>query len=193
MKLEELFLRKEELPILHKSCFQIPIHPKLLDEKLNIDKEIAHKIFLQVADDWYDDLSRYVETENLKIEELKWIKEVYLLEKPKIEKRFNSQIILGCWEDRIQTRNNGFVDCFLINRDFEGSLYFDEEDDNCKSFGKSYIKFSEEKFKEFEFERIGNYQKILTYASHNIDNYPGALFLRNWAIQYMNNIFEKIF
>jgi len=38
MNLEQLFLKKEELPILYKTCFEIPIHPKLLDENLRIDE-----------------------------------------------------------------------------------------------------------------------------------------------------------
>ena len=31
------------------------------------------------------------------------------------------------------------------------------------------------------------------YAQHNIDHYPGALFLRNWAILYMNEVFKQVF
>ena len=43
MELEKLFLRKEELPILHETCFQIPIHPRLLNPDLEIEESIARK------------------------------------------------------------------------------------------------------------------------------------------------------
>ena len=156
MKLEKLFLTKEELPILHETCFQIPIHPKLLDENISINPEIARDIFPQVAEEWSKELSR----------------------------KFPEG-----WENLYQTNENGLVTGFNISRNYGGSLYFNEEDSSCRAFGKVYIKLSDEKRNKFEFEK----NKIYTYASHNIDHYPGALFLRNWAIKYMNGVFKDIF
>jgi hypothetical protein len=56
MKLERLFLKKEELPILYRTFFQIPIHPKLLNENIKIDKTIAERILPDVVNEWYEDL-----------------------------------------------------------------------------------------------------------------------------------------
>jgi hypothetical protein len=188
MKLEELFLKKEELPILHKTCFQIPIHPKLLSEDLRNYESLAKDIFPYIADDWYSDLKKYVANDK---DGKKWIDEVYLDKKPEIKSELHRQFVNDVWEDLIQTADNGLVTCFSINRNAGGSLYFNEEEFNCQSFGKVYIKFSEEKWKEFQFE--DEFNKLHVYAPHNIDSYPGALFLRNWAIKYMNEVFKEIF
>ena len=55
---------------------------------------------------------------------------------------------------------------------------------------RDYINyFSDKKAKEFEIRK----NTAFVYAHHNIDAYPGALFLRNWAIRYMNEVFKQIF
>lgn len=186
MKLEELFLKKEELPILYETCFQIPIHPKLLDSNLEIDELIARKIFPEVAEDWYEELSKYNPED---IDRKNWIKRVFLKEKPVIEKHYNRQI-LNYWQDDVNFADNGLVTCFSISRNAGGSIYFYKEDFNCRSIGSAYIHFSDEKLKEFKPEDENN---LFVYSSHNIDNYPGALFLRNWAIRYMNEVFKEVF
>ena len=186
MELERLFLKKEELPISNETGFEIPIHPKLLDSNLKIDISIAQKIFPKVAEDWYNDLSKYIPED---LEKRNWIKRVFLKEKPIIKKHYNHQILNEFWEDDVNFMENGLVQCFSISRNAGGSLYFNPEQYNCQSFGELYIKFSEEKKKEFEFEE----DKIYVYDSHNIDHYPGALFLRNWAIKYMDEVFKQVF
>ncbi len=191
MELEELFLKKEELPILHETGFQIPIHPRLLEQDLRGYENLAKEIFPKVAEDWYEDLKNYVEMENPQNKEQ--INHVYLKEKPRITKEFGRQYVLGFWEDNIWTMDDGFTSGFSISRNGGGTLYFNEGDENCRSFGQLFIKFSKEKEKEFEYERVGEFSRILTYAHHNIDYYPGALFLRNWAIMYMNGVFKEVF
>ncbi|MBI2056821.1 hypothetical protein HYT91_01050 [Candidatus Pacearchaeota archaeon] len=86
MELEKLFLTKQELPILYKNCFQIPIHPKLLDENVKIDNLIAQRLFPKVAEEWYKDLKNYSPETN---QEKEWIKKVFLKNKPKITKHFD--------------------------------------------------------------------------------------------------------
>lgn len=186
MKLEQLFLKKQELPILYETCFQIPIHPKILDPNVEIDCSIARKVFQQAAKEWYEDLKEYNPEDK---ERKEWINRVFLKEKLKITHEYNHQILNEFWKDDVNFMDNGLVQCFSISRNAGGSIYFNENEFNCQSFGETYIKFSPEKKKEFEFEK----DKIYAYASHNIDHYPGALFLRNWAIKYMNEVFRQIF
>ncbi|MBI2004404.1 hypothetical protein HYS72_02985 [Candidatus Pacearchaeota archaeon] len=191
MELEKLFLKKEELPILYKSCFQIPIHPKLLNEEIKINENIATRIFSKVAQEWYEDLKNYSPETN---QEKEWIKKVFLKNKPKITKHFDSQILNGVWQDDVNFIDNGLVQCFSICRNSGGSIYFNNEDINCQTLiPNNYLKFSEEKTKEFEFKKVGEYSIAHVYSQHNIDAYPGALFLRNWAITYMNEVFKQIF
>lgn len=186
MKLEELFLKKEELPIFYENCFQIPIHPRLLDQNIEIDESIARRIFPEVAEEWYEDLKKYSPEDAQRKE---WINRVFIKEKPKITRVYNHQILNEFWQDDVNFMDNGLVQCFSINRNAGGSIYFNKDEYNCQSFGELYIKFSEDKKKEFKFEE----NKIYVYSSHNIDHYPGALFLRNWAIKYMNEVFKQVF
>jgi len=192
MKLENLFLKKEELPILHDFCFRIPIHPKLLNPNIEIDKSIAQKIFPQIAEEWYDDLNEYAKLEKNKSKK-EWYQKVFLRERPKIEWKYSNQIF-GGWEDRIGFMENGLVRDFMINRNAGGSLYFNQDDFNCEGLIPDYlVKFSKEKSTEFEFRKVENFSIAHFYSQHNIDSFPGALFLRNWVIKYMNEVFKQIF
>lgn len=191
MELEKLFLTKEEIPILHNRCFQIPIHPKLLDSNIRIDESIAQRIFPEVAREWRNDLKAYLTSEK-DLETRKWYEEVFL-KKEKITIEYGTQSF-GGWEDNIQTLDNGFACGFSISRNSGGGLYFNKKEMNCKTaIPGYYLKFSREKTKEFEFENFGEYSRAYIYAPHNIDYFPSALFLRNWALKYMNEVFKEIF
>jgi len=193
MKLGNLFLTKEELPILYGSCFKIPIHPKLLDLSINIRPEIAKEIFPKVAQEWHNELKVYTNAEkDLSLKT--WYEESFLKKGASIANHLGHQILNEVWRDNIETLDNGFVSDFSISRNGGGSLYFWEEDVNCESIiPNNYIRFSKEKTQEFTFKKMEGYNLSFSYASHNIDYFPGALFLRNWAIEYMNQIFKEIF
>ncbi len=145
MKIEELLLKKEELPILHETCFFIPIHPKMLDPSVKIDERIANSVFPEVAREWHEDLSKYAET--LEDEQTKsWIKEVFLKKKPRIKREYSRQVLDGIyWEDQTILDPNGFVHSFSINRNAGGTLYFNSSDHNMGgvvnlSRGSEYIR-----------------------------------------------------
>ncbi len=75
---------------------------------------------------------------------------------------------------------------------------------NCKTFvsfdfSAGYIRFSKDKALEFnikdEIIKLGNDiegVETYVYALHNVDYYPGALFLRNWAIRYLNDAVKQV-
>ncbi len=194
MELEKLFLKKEELPILNEICFWIPIHPMLLSEDVSINPKLAKEIFPQAVDDWYNDLTDSVETGDIEEWQKDQIKQVYLRGKPQIINNSGRQEILGFWEDRVKVEENGFASGLSISRDAGGSLYFNANDKDCKTLIPSrYVKFSAEKTREFESEKVREYSRGFAYGTHNIDYYPGALFLRNWAILYMNEVFKDLF
>jgi hypothetical protein len=179
MKLEKLFLRKEELPILNGSAFQIPIHPKLLDPTLKINEDIAENLFSKVKKGWHDDLKRYINT----------------LEESEEKDRFTKFFLNSpppYWALEVNTAENGLAIFLRINRNFGGTLSFGDDSINCRTtVPGEYIKFSKEKAKEFQIQKEKRWAHI--YSAHNIDDYPAALFLRNWAILYMNEVFKKIF
>jgi len=146
MDIEQLSLKKEELPILYETCFCIPIHPKLLDENIKIDKSIAYKVFPKAAEEWYNDLTEYSKQEK-DISKKEWYENIFLKNKPKIIKKRERQILNGFWEDDVSLMENGFARVFSISRNAGGSLYFNKNDLNCND--ASPYKFSEEKAKEF--------------------------------------------
>lgn len=186
MKLTDLLLKKEELPILYGNCFQVPIHPRLLSPEVSIDKNIARDIFPGLKPDWHDDLKKYVETAELDNQTKEWFKDVFLKEFPDF------------WIPDVLTSENGFASSLCISRNGGGTLYFNSEDPNCQIAippnGGMYIEFSEEKAREFSSSQEDkDYIRMNIYGSHNVDYYPGALFLRNWAIAYENEVLKKVF
>ena len=156
MKLKDLLLKPEELPILHETCFQVPIHPKLFNQDLRINEEIAKIIFPKIAKNW--------------------------------SKQFNKEFPRS-WKGLYQTSKNGLVENFSISRDHGGGLYFLREDINCTAVGHHYLRFTEEKWDEF----VADKKKIYTYVQHNVDDFEGATFLRNWAMTYMNKVLKEVF
>lgn len=204
MEIEKLMLKKEEIPILYKNCFQVPIHPRLLDSHVEIDESIARKVFPRAAKEWYEELAEYskiLEEKNTK----RWIDEVFLKKKPKIKKEYGYQMVDTLyWRDDIFTNDNGFAHSLSISRNAGGTLYFNRNDFNCEAFAPfdasyGYIRFSRDKCQEFGIKykdkMFGNNlegAKVNVYGTHNVDYYPGALFLRNWAILYLNEAMKQV-
>src|SRR3989344_3619184 len=197
MKLGDLLLKKEELPILHGHCFQVPIHPRLLEYDILIDENLSREAFKKTVPEWYDDLKVYTDTEQINIEDRCWYNGVFLKAKPKVisSSIYNNTLKLSTvsWEDKVDYLDNELARVFSISRNSGGSLYFGKNDFNCeipvsKEGLLRYFKFSREKIKEFDFEKeeSSKFGRFHVYAHHNIDYFPGALFLRNWAINYMN-------
>ncbi|MEK6833339.1 MAG: hypothetical protein AABY32_04790 [Nanoarchaeota archaeon] len=179
MKLEELFLKKEELPIignLHKIFFQVPIHPKLLDNSLNIDRGIAQRLFPQVVEKWYEELKNYIPSDR---EEMVWINNL-----------FSERDLIDNRRSKVLFMNNGLVKTFSIDNNKGGALHFDKQVLNYKSYALTYIRFTEEKYKEFASEKDGD--NIFVYSQENINTHSKALFLRNWPMAYMNEVLKQV-
>mgnify|MGYP001615175469 CR=1 FL=1 len=195
-----LQLTKDEIPIYGKNAFYVPIHPKLLKDGLTFDPSLASKVFPQVAKEWYSDLEEHVATTKLEEATRDWYESVFLKSKPVIVKEGKYQKInhLG-WRDELVIDERGFAWGLGINRNGGGSLYFREGDQNCENYiplsGKpnKFFSISSQKAKALSREVIGeDLGRIHVYAHHNIDHYPGALFLRNWAIEYLNEAMRSI-
>lgn len=197
-------IKKEEIPILYDHCFQAPIHPRLLEPDVKIDENTARKVFPKAVKEWYGELTEYSETVEDK-NTRSWIKEVFLKRKPKIKKEYDYQVLDTLdWKDQVFTNENGFADSLSISRNSGGTLYFDKNNFNCKAFARfdassGYIRFSKNKCLEFGIEneevRLGSGPegvKVYVYDMHNVDYYPGALFLRDWVILYLNETMKQV-
>lgn len=201
MELEKLLLKKEEIPILNENFFQMPIHPMLLSENISLNPKLANKLFSKAAEDWYNDLKEYEKTIEDK-DTKKWLNDVFLKEKPEIKEEHGIQYIReGCWEDKVHVQGNGFSRVFSIDRNIGGSMYFNN-DRCCEEFVSfdgthDIIRFDKEKIIEFakEIKDYGDGLKggvLNIYGLHNVDYYAGALFLRNWAIIYLNEAMKQV-
>lgn len=186
---------KEEIPILYENLFVIPIHKKLLEPQTQLNPDLAKRVFKKSAKEWYEDLKKYAKTLEDKTKR-EWINRVFL-EKPKIENKYRHQKFWHLsWEDSIFTSENGFAHSLSISRNSGGTLYFHEGEINCQfsvnvNIKNCYLEFSKEKLLEFGVENQG-YVDLHIYGLHNVGNYPGALFLRNWAINYLNEAMKGI-
>jgi len=200
MNLADLLLKKEEIRIttdddlVTRPGFYVPIHPKLLDPQINLDPERARKVFPVAAKEWHEDLTEYIK----KIKDKKtkeWIKEVFLGEKLVIKKEYDSHVVYPLhWRDDILHANNGFTRSLCISRNAGGTLYFLKEDGE-QYIGPGWVDFTPEKFLEYsaEHKKIEGLDGVraYVYSEHNIDYIMGAIFLRNWAILYLNEALKQ--
>lgn len=187
--MEKLFLNKEEIPIIGRN-FKIPIHPELFGSNFEIDDSIAKDIFSKAFDSWYDDLETFVKyMDDPNLDHVYY--DLFSGRKPSLIQKGESQIIEKInWRDDFSVYDNGLVNLFCIERNHGGALLI--SDDYLESISpvpSGYIRFGREKAREFEFKEGG--AKI--YSHLNVRTYPGALFLRNWAIEYVNKAFDKYF
>ncbi len=71
---------------------------------------------------------------------------------------------------------------------------------NCECYlvpNSRLIRFSADKIKEFtmnpeKYAEIKRGAKAYIYAKHNIDHLPGAIFLRNWSLLYVNEALKQV-
>lgn len=196
--LEDLFLRKEELPILgfDHPRFLIPIYPPLLAPNITVDPYLAQEVFVQAVQEWYDDLFTLTQTLPTVQQPRIWYEEVFLREKPNIIKKSRERQrtkILG-WEDLTFCTSTGFVSGFSISRNAGGTLFLSGQDHENEAYpAPKLVKFSEEKIELYAIDPAAQHPRIYVYQTHNVDHLPGALFLRNWAILYLNAALTKLF
>lgn len=192
MNIDDLVLKKEEIPIriggkdstgLRSIFFQVPIHPEILKAELN--PRLARNAFRVAAINWYDDLAKFVEGSDNP--EYCARMKPFLKKRPSLFQKSEGQVftVMGGWRDWIQTDENGFVTCMMIERNLGGSLYLN--DDLEYLFPRSN-NFSSQKLREYGVEtfRGSSGVKAHIYSRHNVDHYAGALFLRDWAVAYLN-------
>src|SRR3989344_485117 len=132
MELEQLLLRKEELPILRGTAFHVPIHPALLRNGVQID-DIGWRVFEQAAQEWFDDLSTYCESPN--VENREWIAKTFLRERPVVTKINGVPTIkYRGLRAYVVCDLRGFVKAFAPGGATGGSLHFDADDSTCQAF-----------------------------------------------------------
>src|SRR3989344_8449423 len=210
MAIEDFLVTKEELPILYKPrfsrpIFHVPIHPSLVRSDITLDPKIAQRVFPQAAKEWYVDLKRYADGLSEEDTDKKWFNEVFLKAEPTIEKMYagtdfeRQEMHPLSWRDDAVVEKTGFARGISISRDAGGSLYY-RADERAGLLHPRYVKFDESKFRLYCSDSSFNNESFpfsngtigLEYHHHNIDHYPGALFLRNWAILILNESMRQV-
>ncbi len=194
MDLDALLLQKEELPIRRETDFVVPIYPVLLREDIQLDPQIAHQVFAHAAEEYHQDLKKYIETMK-DGEEKKWYQDVFLRDPTVKSDELSRQFILnGMWEDYVLTSKTGFARALANDGASGGSLYYNSDDNTCQEYiCPPVVQFSPEKFKAYSIKKISQPGGIVhNYSSHNIDTFPQTLFLRNWAILYLNEALREV-
>lgn len=198
-------LTKEEIPLMGSPGFVMPIHPKLLEDGRIFDPRIAYRVFAQAADEWYTDLERYLEEDqnDLEPETKEFYEREYLRPgRPTIQTAYDEQCLstIPFWNDRVLTDERGFATSLSISRNGGGSLYFNTTDRQCQTgicLNTQTISFTNIQGKKAleliipgtEYEEYADAYK---YGLHNVDHHPGALFLRNWALLYLNETMKQL-
>ncbi len=196
MKLEEVLLRKEELPIIGENRFQVPIYPSLLKEDVVFDTTMAAQVFPWAAKEWYDDLTIYArnlpESSSQEKEKKRWLQESYLDKPVKVVRENGRQIVTppGFWEDLVGCDKRGFATHFSISRNAGGSLYLGNDFEREQFAFAKLVKFDEDKKRTYCIDESCN--KMIMYSMHNVDYYQGALFLRNWVMLYLNSALKEL-
>lgn len=98
---------------------------------------------------------------------------------------------LRFWENLVNCDKRGFVTHFSISRNAGGSLYLGDNFEREKYVINKLVKFSDEKKRAYCINSDKESNKMVMYSRHNVDYYQGALFLRNWAILYLNEILKN--
>ena len=203
MNLNDLLLKKEELPIVtsdyHKTfSFRLPVHPALLRSDISRDPDLPNTVFRQAAQEWYSDLTAILSL--VPDEEVRrWYQDVFLKNKPQFETRYGQlRLKKPLWECLSFPPETGFCTVLSISRNSGGSLIPPEE----QFLPVRLVCFTPDKFSAYASQQTeqpitdskGNIRGVRGYAygHHNIDYYPGALFLRNWGILYLNAALKSL-
>lgn len=188
-----LQLTKDEIPIWGRDMtgFYLPIPPILLSQDTRLNPRLANDVFPQVAAEWYQDLAKYLgETELDKATRAQY-NEFIRRGKPNIINEAGSQTlstVIG-WSDQVHTDERGFATGLSISRNGGGTLYYNPSMGGnewvIQLDGKPnrFFDITAEKARQLAIDDKG---RIKVYDSHNIDCFPGALFLRNWGLAYIN-------
>jgi hypothetical protein len=189
MQLQDLLLTKAEIPITHETLFLVPIHPRLLDPDIQLDPGLASQVFPTAAEEWHADLTEH--TRGLEPGQTRtWYEEVFLAPGYEISERFGRRVVglKGIWSCQVVNRDNGFAYGLSISRNAGGSL--DIPHDGPRYIYPPRVNFSDEKFAAYDAKTVDTSDRAGVmahiYDHHNIDYRPGALFMRNWALLYLN-------
>jgi len=183
MNIEDILIKKEEVPMGDSGRSVIPVHPKLLSEEVQLDPRLAHNLFPAAVKDWYEELTGYVAGLN-EGQSRNWIQEVFLSDGFEVVTGDRYQHAAGgVLEDGVKGhKKNGFAGPLSIGGSC-ACIGIDGTDNGSNHI--IGVDFDEEKWEFFK----GSY----TYSGHNLDSYPMGLFARNWALIYINECLKISF
>jgi len=180
--------------LINGTVFYVPIHPVLFEGGVELDPKLAMGAFPDVAREWHTDLM--MRRNRLPGGKERELYDSFLEFGSEVSKEGGEYVLGGMWRSEVIIGGGGFARGLSINRDVGGSLDYNPVDVDCEigmipRKGR-FFGLSEAKVKEFgRLWAEGGYL-LDVYGQHNVDNLPGALFLRNWAVKYLNAAVESV-
>ena len=186
MKLDDLLLTKDEIPVRHLTSFFVPIHPLLLKPPHGLSPTLAQEAFPQAEQEWKIELTAYA-SGLPSGEERTWIEEVFLGKKsPRSDPEFPF-LTPPPFTFNVKTLadENGFVQHLSIGRN-TGNLHFTGEE---TAYLPAWTLLSPEKILAYQCNASG---EAYAYQHDNIEHRPSALLMRNWALLYVNAALRQV-
>lgn len=193
MDIEEILLRREELPIggsVEFSCpaCNVPIHPSLSDmpNHLRTDQKLAYSV-MNEAVDWYkEDMKRYADLTG---------KDRSILKKMPSKR--------GVWFDgsKLGSYDVGIdhTDSMVLSLRLDSDTLIQTNEKMLNMSMTSYgVKFGWEKFREYSLNgkvaeiRGHFYCDAFQWLQKKVYTIPQAIFLRDWAILYENELLKEM-
>ncbi|MBD3318934.1 hypothetical protein GF342_03410 [Candidatus Woesearchaeota archaeon] len=178
-------------PITHERYFHVPILPQCVEGTVVLDPQLAQRVFPRAAELWVRQLPEYEGPHR------EWIEDVWLPKKGMVTSRYGRPYMEEMhWECMVETDDSGFARFLSISRNAGGSLYCNPRECEFPVLVGSHSRVMQapiEVARAFSLEQISeDVFQMYVYAPHNVDFFPGALFLRNWAALYMNEVFQTV-
>ncbi|MBI4017829.1 MAG: hypothetical protein HY366_02700 [Candidatus Aenigmarchaeota archaeon] len=189
MELEDLLLKKEEIPLqrsqieFYPAPCNVPVHPLLLDEKRRFDIRLAHTVFPMVVQEWHEELKTYAGQPDWKDE--RDLIEEYLSVKPRVVEREALYVEpYGRYGERWETSRGRLTNGFpgALSNGAHTSFFVNVDDD-----------LGAELRMNFSDRKRELYRGCRPYSQHNVHTLSHALLLRNWAIACVNEGLMQVF
>lgn len=192
MEIDDILLKSREIYIgdgQEKPRLVVPIHPSLLRKDIKIDERLGYETLSRAIKPWRKDVNKYhkiikdtTSKKSINIGGVESVHDDVWIIKPE-----------DIYIDRFGFMDNGLVRTFQLGD--ENALYLDQN--NTISIHQDEAVFKAEKLYEYSCKKdddiLGSgFATCYAYQVHNLGNYRAALFLKNWAVIYLNTALKQI-
>lgn len=169
---------KEELHMIiteqgYPARFLAPIHPRLLDKDIFLDRQLPYQLFRKAQTEAMEQVRAYLQT------------------LPQGELRKGLESFSGYHNEPLfLCTDTGFARTLSTRSSLGGSLIFESKERSQQTFDSRIFHISEEKLSQWCIP--GNKKRMYAYQRHNVDGIPNTFLLQTWARLYVNAALEQL-